>query len=185
MGKLILVLGGARSGKSRYAETRAREIGDEEVLYVATAEIKDDEMAERVQKHRERRPTRWRTLENTTNLGSQIKIHAGATRVVLVDCLSLLVARPFMAPGIADPFDPALEESVRQEILDLIRCADDLEATTIVVSNEVGMGVVPPHQLGRAYRDVLGRANQLVAAHADEVHLLVAGIPLTIKENSA
>lgn len=185
MGKLIFVLGGARSGKSTYAETCAREIGGEEVLYVATAEVEDEEMAARVQKHRERRPAQWRTLEAGDNLGRQIKTHADAARVVLVDCLSLLVARPFMAPGVADPFDPALEESIRQEILDLIRCADDIEATTIVVSNEVGMGVVPPHPLGRAYRDVLGRANQLVAAHADEVTLLVAGIPLMVKEDTA
>lgn len=183
MGKLILVLGGARSGKSTYAETRARELGADDVLYVATADVKDEEMAKRVQAHRHRRPSQWRTLEAGSDLAPQIKAHAGAARLVLVDCLSLLVARPLMAPDVTDPFDEALEERVRQEVLALARCAADLDATTIVVSNEVGMGIVPPHPLGRAYRDVLGRANQLIAARADEVILLVAGIPLAVKEH--
>lgn len=181
MGKLMLVLGGARSGKSTYAETRAREIGGEAVLYVATAEVKDEEMAKRVEEHCRRRPEKWRTLEASSNLAQQIRTEALTAYVVLVDCLSLLVARPLMNPEVTDPFDPALEEDIRQEVLDLARCAGDLEATTIVVSNEVGMGVVPPHVLGRAYRDVLGRANQLLAHHADEVYLLVAGIPLKVK----
>lgn len=184
MGQLILVLGGARSGKSAFAESRARQLAADDVLYVATAEIKDDEMAKRVQHHRRRRPAQWRTLEANSNVAHQIRAHAGAARVVLIDCLSLLVARPLMAPEVTDPFAEALEERVQQEVLALANCAADLEATTIVVSNEVGMGVVPPHPLGRAYRDVLGRANQLIAARAGEVVLLVAGIPLTLKQDA-
>jgi len=181
MGKLILVLGGARSGKSAYAETRARELGADHVLYVATAEVRDKEMERRVQRHRRRRPAQWRTLEASANLARQITDHAGAARVVLVDCLSLLVARPLMAPDVTDPYDPALEEQVQQEVLALAHCAASLTAATIVVSNEVGMGLVPPHALGRAYRDVLGRANQLLAARAAEVVLVVAGLPVPIK----
>lgn len=187
----MLVLGGARSGKSTFAEERARELGGDAVLYVATAIITDDEMAERVERHRRSRPAGWRTLEAQRDAGQKIREAAGDVRVVLLDCLSVLVANrmveatgdyddPFADPE-RDPLDPALEEKVQAEAEALIACVRDLDLTLIAVSNEVGMGIVPPYELGRAYRDVLGRANQTLARHADDVYLLVAGVAMPIK----
>lgn len=180
MGKLTLVLGGARSGKSTFAEQLARDTGGESVLYVATAEVLDDEMRDRVQKHQQRRPASWRTLEATENVGARIREAAGDARTVLVDCLAVLSANPLMQPDI-DPFDPAIEAQVVAEVDALADVAAELPAEFIVVSNEVGMGVVPPTPLGRAYRDILGRANQRIAARAEVVYLLVAGIPMQVK----
>ena len=184
MGELIFVLGGARSGKSRFAEARAREIGGDEVLYVATAEVGDDEMRRRIEKHRQQRSPAWHTLEVTHDAGAAIVNQAGGARVVLVDCLSMLVANPLMADGldsegIAD--EEALEGKVRAEVAGLINAVDAIGASFIVVSNEVGMAVVPPSPLGRLYRDVLGRANQQMAVRAGEVYLVVAGIPMQLK----
>ncbi len=191
MGKLILILGGVRSGKSTYAEQRAAELGGGRVLYVATSEAKDDEMKQRIEKHRQSRPAGWRTLESPCEVGAAIRESAGDAGAILVDCLTLLVSNlllaasgpegdPFGEPS-ADPFDRAIEARVMAEVEALVGCARDLPAAMVVVSNEVGMGVVPPYDLGRAYRDILGRANQTMAGHADEVYLLVAGIPMRVK----
>ncbi len=191
MGQLILILGGVRSGKSSYAEKIAHEQGDDNVLFVATAEIKDDEMQERAEKHRESRPTSWRTLEAPFNVGQQIRQNVGSARIILVDCITMLVANHLLRvagpkdelygnPG-DDPFDPTLENTILEEVRDLAICAHDGNADMVVVSNEVGMGVVPAYELGRAYRDILGRANQEMARHADQVYLLVAGIPMKVK----
>lgn len=191
MGKLTLVLGGARSGKSSYAEQLVRESGGDQVLYVATARAGDDEMRERVRKHQQSRPAAWRTLEAPENIGSAVMASAGDAKAILIDCLTVLVANyllavagpeddPFGEPS-ADPFQVAIEERVKAEVESIAACARQLTADVVVVSNEVGMGVVPPYDLGRAYRDLLGRANQIMARHADEVYLLVAGIPMRIK----
>jgi adenosylcobinamide kinase/adenosylcobinamide-phosphate guanylyltransferase len=191
MGNLILVLGGVRSGKSAYAEQRARELGGDRVLYVATAETKDEEMRQRVAKHRQNRPGAWRTLEASRDVGAAIREQAADASVILVDCLTFLVANrlmeasgpyenPFDDPT-TDPFDRAIEADIVREVEALAGCAKDLSADMIVVSNEVGMGVVPPYELGRAYRDTLGRANQEMARRADEVVLLVAGIPMQVR----
>ena len=191
MGKLILILGGARSGKSSYAEQIVRESSGEHVLYVATARAGDDEMRERVIKHQQSRPATWRTLEAPENVGAAILASADDAKAILVDCLTVLVANcllaaagpeddPFDDPG-DDPFQPAIEERVKAEVEGIVGCAEQLTANIVVVSNEVGMGVVPPYELGRAYRDLLGRANQIMARHADEVYLLVAGISMKVK----
>ncbi|MBN1427588.1 MAG: bifunctional adenosylcobinamide kinase/adenosylcobinamide-phosphate guanylyltransferase [Anaerolineae bacterium] len=191
MGKLIVILGGARSGKSNYAEQIVRERGGDHVLYVATAGAEDDEMRERIRKHRQSRPAAWRTLEAPENVGTAVLEAAGDAKAVLVDCLTVLVAnrllavagpedKPFDAPS-DDPFQPAIEADVQSEVESIVDCARQLAAEVVVVSNEVGMGLVPPYDLGRAYRDLLGRANQIAAGNADEVYLLVAGIPMRIK----
>lgn len=180
MGKLILILGGARSGKSDFAEEQARDAGGDDVLYVATATIDDEEMRRRVEKHRERRPTAWRTLEAPRAVADAIRDGADGARVILVDCLSMMVAHPLMAPD-ADPFDEALEAQVMGEVEALVACGEARQGVMIVVSNEVGMGLVPGYPLGRAYRDVLGRANQALAGCADEVYFLMAGVPMRIK----
>jgi adenosylcobinamide kinase / adenosylcobinamide-phosphate guanylyltransferase len=191
MGRLTLILGGARSGKSTLAEKMARELGGDSVLYVATSESKDDEMRRRVTKHRAERPPAWGTLEASRNVAQALRQERSAARVVLLDCMTFLVANhlmdaaapkddPFDDPS-ADPFDVRIEADVVAEVDALVAYVRESEVEMLVVSNEVGLGVVPPYELGRAYRDILGRANQILARHADEVQLLVAGIPLKVK----
>jgi adenosylcobinamide kinase/adenosylcobinamide-phosphate guanylyltransferase len=181
---LTLVTGGARSGKSRFAEQLAEQ-GCAPVLYLATAEVLDDEMRDRVQAHQARRPSTWQTLEARTEVGPAV---AGLDQVpgtVLLDDLGLLVTNHLL--DLSGPADPTTETG---RLLDdvLSREIDALTAAQmaggwdlIVVTNEVGLGIVPATPLGRVFRDVLGRANQLLAARADAVYLLVAGLPLRIK----
>ncbi len=191
MGKLTLLLGGARSGKSTFAEKCAKEIGGESVLYVATSETKDKEMQERVIKHRADRPSVWVTVEAPRNVAQAIRQVRSDASVVLLDCMTFLVANhlmnaaapeddPFGAPS-ADPFDAKIEEAVVAEVEALVTYIQETDVELLVVSNEVGLGLVPAYELGRAYRDILGRANQILARHADEVLLLVAGIPMKVK----
>ncbi|MEW5828007.1 MAG: bifunctional adenosylcobinamide kinase/adenosylcobinamide-phosphate guanylyltransferase [Chloroflexota bacterium] len=191
MGKLILFLGGARSGKSSFAEARAREIGGDSVLYVATSEALDEEMKARVAKHRAARSPAWVTLEAPRNPAQALRRERSGEQVILVDCITFLVNNhliaaagpegdPFDAPS-ADPFDGKIEAGVVAEVEALADYAGTHDVTMLVVSNEVGMGLVPAYELGRAYRDILGRANQILARRADEVFLLVAGIPMKVK----
>jgi adenosylcobinamide kinase/adenosylcobinamide-phosphate guanylyltransferase len=191
MGKLTLILGGARSGKSTFAEQRAKEMGGDSVLYVATSETKDEEMHQRVEKHRSERPSAWGTLEAPRNVAQALRQERSAARVILLDCMTFLVANhlldaagpegdPFDNPR-ADPFDARIEADVVAEVEALVAYAQEMDVEMLVVSNEVGLGVVPPYELGRAYRDILGRANQILARHAAEVQLLVAGIPMKVK----
>lgn len=175
---IILILGGARSGKSQYAEQLATQMG-EQVLYIATAEAKDDEMAARIKAHRLARPARWQTLETPRNVGPSLAALDQRPDVLLLDCLTLLVTNIILALE-ARP-EAEIEAAVRAEIEAIIAAQAALEAPLIVVSNEVGLGVVPPYPLGRLYRDVLGRANQHLAARADSVLFMVAGIPMTVK----
>ena len=191
MGSLILILGGARSGKSTFAEGRAKELGGDSVMYVATSETKDEEMQQRVTKHRAERPSAWGTLEASRNVAQALRQEGSGARVILLDCMTFLVANhlmkaaapednPFDDPR-ADPFDPQIEADVVMEVEALVAYVQEVDIELLVVSNEVGLGVVPPYELGRAYRDILGRANQILAGHADEVQLLVAGIPMKVK----
>lgn len=199
MGKMTLILGGARSGKSTFAERRARELGGNDVLYVATSETKDEEMQQRVEKHRADRPSAWGTVEASRNVAQALRqaqdtaLRQGGSvaRVILLDCMTFLVANhlmdaagpeddPFDDPS-ADPFDAQIEADVVAEVEALGTYLQETDVEMLVVSNEVGLGVVPPYELGRAYRDILGRANQILARHADEVYLLVAGIPMKVK----
>jgi len=179
MGKLILVLGGARSGKSSFAQRVAQERGGDRVVYVATAEAGDEEMQERIEKHRQSRPAAWHTLEAPRDVAAAILAHARDAQVVLVDCLTLLVSNLLVEAD--DPFASEVEGSVAVEVDALAACSETLAADLIVVSNEVGMGLVPPYPLGRAFRDIVGRANQDLARQAHEVYLLVAGLPMTLK----
>jgi adenosylcobinamide kinase/adenosylcobinamide-phosphate guanylyltransferase len=191
MGKLILVLGGARSGKSTYAEQRAVELGGDSVLYLATSESKDEEMGHRIAKHRAERPSAWKTLEAPRDVVRLLNLEPEKRKVILLDCMTFLVANHLLAaagPGgdpfgdpSSDPFDVQIEASVVAEVEGLVAYVRSTDVEMLVVSNEVGLGLVPPYELGRAYRDILGRANQILASHADEVLLLVAGIPMVVK----
>jgi adenosylcobinamide kinase / adenosylcobinamide-phosphate guanylyltransferase len=176
---LTLILGGARSGKSTYAQQLARERGGDDVLFVATAQSLDDEMGARIAAHRADRPAAWRTLEAPRHVGEAI-LQAGPCSVVLVDCLTLLVSNAVVA--LPESASAAEAEAVAlAEGEELITAYRRGEASWIVISNEVGLGVVPPYPMGRAYRDALGRANQRLAVEADEVLFMVAGIPMKVK----
>jgi adenosylcobinamide kinase / adenosylcobinamide-phosphate guanylyltransferase len=176
---LILILGGARSGKSAYAQSLAAQHGGS-VLYVATAEAGDAEMAARIAAHRESRPAEWQTLEAPRNVGQAIRSCPGQCDTVLLDCLTLL-ANNIIVPLPEDATAEQAEAALGDEVDGLLEAYQFGRAGWIIVSNEVGLGLVPPYPLGRIYRDALGRANQRLASAADEVLFMVAGLPLRVK----
>ena len=181
---LTLILGGARSGKSTYAEGLAPKLG-QRVLYVATAEALDDEMRARVAAHQSRRPPDWATLEAPLNVGAELRASAdaGDVDVILLDCLTLLVSNIILSGG-PDAPEPDVEAAwtmVEAELEALVEAHLQFDTHLIIVSNEVGLGVVPPYSLGRTYRDCLGRANQTLARLADHAILMVASLPVDLK----
>lgn len=183
MGKqLTFILGGARSGKSSYAEQLAMQRGTR-VTYVATAQAWDEEMTLRITNHQAQRPGHWQTVEAPTQVGAALlaaEIAAGDWQVVLVDCLTLLASNVILK--LPEPVGiPEAEAALRVEADALLAAYAASAASWIVVSNEVGLGIVPAYPLGRVYRDALGRVNQQIAAMADEVLFMVAGLPLRVK----
>jgi adenosylcobinamide kinase/adenosylcobinamide-phosphate guanylyltransferase len=182
MKKITLLLGGARSGKSTYAQEEAKKA--EKVLFVATAEALDEDMRLRIKKHQADRPDNWRTLEATHNIGREIEAAFGGEDMVLIDDITLLVTNIFCRIP-EDQYDTVeesfLDKQVAAEIKELQVCLKKVDASFIIVSNELGLGVVPAYRIARLYRDILGRANQMLAQTADEVYLMVAGIPLRVK----
>ena len=173
-----LILGGARSGKSAYAQRLAGELGGR-VLYVATAEPGDGEMAARIAAHRAERPAAWTTLEAPLHIGAALR-HALAAEVVVVDCLTLLANNVILL--LPEPVTAATAEAaLLGEIAALLDAYRAAQAHWLIISNEVGLGLVPPYPLGRLYRDALGRANQRLAAEADNVLFMVAGLPMVVK----
>ena len=186
MGKLTLILGGARSGKSSYAERLATQHGGQ-VLYIATAQPLDSEMAERIANHQKKRPASWQTLEIPGAVGAllQSRMQSGTlpAGVILVDCLTLLVSNLLLAVSSGAGEDLTVDEEaatalVESEVTRLLEAVRAIPAEWIIVSNEVGLGLVPPYPLGRVYRDLLGRANQRLASQADQVIFMIAGIPM-------
>ncbi|MBE1528500.1 adenosylcobinamide kinase/adenosylcobinamide-phosphate guanylyltransferase [Sphingopyxis sp. OAS728] len=171
-GSSLFVLGGARSGKSRYAQARAEAAGGNPV-FVATAEAFDDEMRERIARHRADRDPRWTTVEAPRELPDAIDALSGREAVVLVDCLTLWVSNLLLA-------DADIARAGRQ----LCDAIARFEGTLILVANEVGLGIVPDNALARAFRDAAGQLNQSVAATVREVVLLTAGLPLTLKSDA-
>ena len=165
--RLTLVLGGARSGKSRYAESL---IGERRASYIATAEVGDGEMAERVRLHRARRGRQWTTHEAPLDLASTLAACA-PQGPMLVDCLTLWLSNLLLATR-----DIAAEQTA------LLRCLEALPSPAVLVANEVGLGIVPDNALARAFRDHAGRLNQAVAAAADRVIFVAAGLPLVLKD---
>lgn len=183
MSKMILIIGGVRSGKSHFAQELALK-SSHPVLFVATAEAGDEEMRQRIEEHKKARPAEWVTLETTTQVGHQILEKAGIANTVILDCITLLVSNIILKYSERDCGEidaPSFEKEVMAEIDELVRCIEQVKASFIVVTNEVGLGLVPANKMGRLYRDVLGRANQVLASHANEVYLMVAGMPLLIK----
>jgi adenosylcobinamide kinase/adenosylcobinamide-phosphate guanylyltransferase len=170
---VIFVTGGARSGKSDFAQEFAeRQEGPR--LFLATAQAFDDEMEDRIRKHKEKRGTRWETLEEPLHIGKALQSVSGVYEIILVDCLTVWMSNLLMEY----PDDNA---SMSDMVEDLLASVADRDETIIVVSNEVGLGIVPDNQLARLYRDQLGFLNQKMARAADVVYVLVAGIPVKIK----
>ena len=170
--RLTLVLGGARSGKSRYAEGLV-EARPSPWLYVATAQAWDDEMRVRIAEHRARRPAPWETVDAPRDLASAIR-EAPAGRPVLVDCLTLWLTNAML--------DEAAD--LAAELDALVEACRAAPGPLVLVSNEVGFGIVPENALARRFRDEAGRLHQRLAAQADRVVLVVAGLPMTIKGDS-
>ncbi len=185
--RLILVLGGARSGKSAFAERLAASSG-QSVAFIATATAGDDEMRIRIARHRASRPRDWHTVEEPLDLAGAVR-HAGALAdVMLLDCITLWLAnwlfRQDETNSAGTPASSSLfDMGAVQEIQSLIDALASLGAgkTLIVVTNEVGLGIVPDYALGRTYRDTLGLVNQRLAEAAERVYLLIAGIAVDIK----
>ncbi len=181
--RCVLIIGGAGSGKSHFAQELAPKLG-EAVLFVATAVAGDEEMRQRIERHKRARSAAWSTLEATSHLGSQILEKIGEAQVVIVDCITLLVNNIFSqySDQAGEQINaPLIEKGVIAEVGELIECIDRLDASFIIVTNEVGLGLVPASRLGRSYRDLLAKANQMLAQVADDVYLMVAGLPLLIK----
>ena len=182
--RLIVILGGARGGKSTFAEELAAELG-RSVLFVATAEPHDEAMRVRIANHQRSRPSHWRTAEAPTGVGAVLAAETQGAEVVLLDCLTMLSSNVLLRDASDDPqadgtYD-AIVGRMREELEALWAWFERGEAHLVVVSNEVGMGVVPAYPLGRAYRDLLGWANRWLALRADEVYLMVAGLPVDVK----
>jgi adenosylcobinamide kinase/adenosylcobinamide-phosphate guanylyltransferase len=177
MSRTIFITGGARSGKSAFAEKRAEEFKSP-FGYLATAQPLDPEMAERVSLHRERRGGLWRTVEEPLLLKQALEENDGTVGVQLVDCVTLWVTNLLFHYG---EDAPDTEERIMEDVRSLAGRLLTLETPVILVSNEVGMGIVPENRLARHFRDIAGRANQALAAAADEVWLVASGIPLKLK----
>lgn len=186
-GKFIFILGGARSGKSKFAEDLANSLGNK-VLYIATAAVLDNEMRRRVEIHRKRRPESWSTEEETQRVSKVIDREGENYPVILIDCLTLLVSNLLLDenfPETRTEMSSSLkEQAILKEIKNLSISAQKAKAHVILVSNEIGSGIVPDNEMARLYRDIAGWANQKVAAYADEVYLTVAGLPVELKELS-
>lgn len=177
--KITLILGGARSGKSSHAQHLA-EMTAKPVTFIATAQALDEEMTARIQKHRLERPTSWETLEVPYELA--VYVPQIQSDVIILDCITLLVSNLLMQFVKDDLVDEELfMEAVRKELEALIAAIHVQDQDWFIISNEVGLGLVPPYQMGRVYRDALGWANQRLAREADKVIFMVAGIPTTIK----
>lgn len=174
---MTLILGGARSGKSTFAEKIARAAG-KPVLYIATATAGDNEMAERIRNHQASRPPEWKTLELPRNIGRHLD--SSVAPVVIVDCITLLISN-ILCSLPEDTQDEVIVHNIQIEIDELIAAQARWGGQWLLVSNEVGLGLVPPYPLGRIYRDALGFANQALAREAKRVILMIAGIPMVIK----
>jgi adenosylcobinamide kinase/adenosylcobinamide-phosphate guanylyltransferase len=170
---LIYITGGARSGKSRYALAMAQRLA-KKVVFVATClPTKDKEMHQRIKRHRQDRPKHWTTLENQMDLSKIYSEVDPNTELLLIDCLTMYVSGRLM--------ENETEAKVCARVEKLCKAAAESPLTTILVSNEVGCGVVPATDLGLKFRDYAGRANQIAARYAQEVYWLISGIPVPLK----
>jgi adenosylcobinamide kinase/adenosylcobinamide-phosphate guanylyltransferase len=177
MSRTIFITGGARSGKSTFAETLVLQSGSNP-CYLATAQSLDHEMDERISRHRQRRGDSWHTAEEPLDLSNALKNRDGAFSAILVDCLTLWLTNLLLA---GDLQGKELEDAIMAHVRHLAGILRTMQTPVFIVSNEVGMGIVPEHRLGRIFRDIAGQANQTIAAAADEAWLVASGIPIKLK----
>jgi adenosylcobinamide kinase/adenosylcobinamide-phosphate guanylyltransferase len=185
MGKIIFITGGARSGKSRFAESLLA--GKDNVLYVATGIGFDDEMKDRITRHQSQRNPSWKTVECYNGLARSLRHDLPDRGSIMLDCVTIMISN-FMVLETGVDWDSAgidaadkIEQTIKEEISAFLEMARDFNGQTLIVSNELGMGIVPPTPLGRYYRDIAGKMNQMIAGAADDVYLMVSGIPMKIK----
>lgn len=186
MGQIIFITGGARSGKSTFAEKKVQEFGSN-IIYVATAIPFDEGMKDRIKKHRESRPSTWHTIEaykafNVHFANDIVK----SSDAIIFDCITVMVTNLMMEPKVDFEmvdmdFVNTLENKIQEEVELLLKTVRDTGLNIVIVSNEVGLGLVPFYKMGNFFRDIAGRINQKIAAEADEVYFTVSGIPMKIK----
>ena len=178
-GKFYFIFGGARSGKSSFAEKLASSLGGR-VTYIATAEALDEEMVARIKEHQKRRPATWKTIEEPYRVAELLEEIGQEEGVILVDCLTLLLTNLYYKEASEQESSICLNH-VLSEIKRLAKAAKECRADVLIVSNEVGLGVVPDYPDGRIFRDLTGWANQIMTAEADKAYFLISGMPLDIK----
>ncbi|WP_251860128.1 bifunctional adenosylcobinamide kinase/adenosylcobinamide-phosphate guanylyltransferase [Clostridium sp. Marseille-Q2269] len=181
-GKITLITGGVRSGKSEFAESLLE--NEESVLYIATAKITDHEMEHRAEKHKQRRSASWKTYEGYMDLGEVIKNYK--EKNILLDCVTttitnLMFHKEIDYENITEEELDRILEGIKKQFNNLIISSTHENKNIILVTNEVGYGVVPPYKLGRIFRDFQGIINKFIASLSDEVYLVACGIPLKIK----
>lgn len=183
---ITLVIGGARSGKSTFAENKTKEYGGN-ITYLATSVITDEGMADRVKKHREQRPKEWVTIEKYKDF-SELENNADFINsdTIMLDCITTLIGNFMFDSGI--DFDNCkvesvnvLETKIKEDVLSLVSLCKKINKNLILVSNEVGLGIVPAYYMGNYFRDISGRINSTIGSLADDVYFMVAGIPMKIK----
>ncbi|MCF8002065.1 MAG: bifunctional adenosylcobinamide kinase/adenosylcobinamide-phosphate guanylyltransferase [Halanaerobiales bacterium] len=180
MSNIILILGGARSGKSTSAEKIAKKISKGDVYYLATAEALDQEMEDRINKHKEQRPKEWITFEEPKYIHKPLK-EVKNNSTVLIDCLTLLISNLLLE---SQDNKDQIEQTILQEVKKVIEITKKKNLNLIIVSNEVGLGLVPSYELGRIFRDTAGRINQYITKKADKVFFSISGILVDLKEIS-
>lgn len=188
MAKMTFILGGARSGKTAFAEELAKKCND--VFYIATAEVKDEEMRERVQAHRARRPVNWKTIESPYNVDRVVVDLDGKAGLVFIDCITLYITNMLLCGEAVNSINcldgqmkvlKQRQEKILADINKLCQVCRDSKSEVLIVSNEVGLGIVPDNVLTRVFRDIAGSANQILAEESDDVYFMVAGIAQKIK----
>ncbi len=172
MGKIIFILGGARSGKSAYALELAKK-GKKKVAFIATCQALDKEMSRRIELHKKTRPKNWQTFEEHCRVAVLLDKIAAKFDLILIDCLTLLVSN-LMLNGLN-------EKTIIKEVNAILAALNKTRADAIIVSNEVGLGIVPKNKVGRDFRDIAGRINQAVAGKSDQVFFMLSGIPWMVK----
>lgn len=185
MAKVIMVVGGSRSGKSAFAEKMAlnlASIQQQDVYYIATGKVYDEEFAHRIQKHRERRPFSWQTIEEPCDVDQILMQHSGKPGIYLIDGIGTWVANLMYEDNLNEfSWGSEREQLFFRKLASLISSWQGIDGTILLIADEVGMGIVPENVQARVFRDLNGAANQSLAQEAHEVHLLVSGIGMQIK----
>lgn len=189
MSNFTLITGGARSGKSTFAEQLAAHPG-RPVIYIATAQVLDNEMAWRVKKHQEQRPNNWQLIEEPFDIPSALEGIRNEDAVVLLDCVTIWLSN-LMLKSLGstseslfpDTLTPEAEQDILVQVQKTATLAQEIAPQVIMVTNEVGQGIVPDNPMARSYRDLAGRSNQILAHQADKVFWVVAGYPLEVKQS--